>query len=96
MIVGSGVVLTVRYECRYANSLDGARLEARFCDSVPPLRHYDWRQKPRTLQSWDFTFQLVGPGRSAWVGPDKKEHAQEGLAEFLLKHFMELQQKELA
>jgi hypothetical protein len=50
-------------------------------------------EDPRTLESWQFTFQLVGPGRTAWVGSDRKEHSQEALAEFLLKHFLELQQQ---
>jgi hypothetical protein len=94
MVVGSGVVLTLRYECHYANSLDGAKLEAKFYDGVPPLPGYGWTQ-PRTLKSWKLTFQLVGPGRSAWVGPDGKEHPQEELAAFLLKHFVELQQGKL-
>jgi hypothetical protein len=94
MVVGSGVVLAVRYECHYANSLDGAKLEAKLHDGVPPLGDYNWQQ-PRTLKSWEFTFQLVGPDRTAWVGPDGKEHAEEALAEFLLKHFLDLQQREL-
>ena len=51
--------------------------------------------EPRTLESWKFTFQLVGPGRTAWVGPEGKEHPQEALADFLLKHFLEMQQHEL-
>jgi hypothetical protein len=95
MVVGRGVVLTVRYECRYANSLDGAALLARFYDGVPRLPGLMVWDDPRTLESWEFTFQLVGPGRNAWVGPDGKEHPQEALAEFLLKHFLELQQHEL-
>jgi hypothetical protein len=95
MVVGSGVVLTVRYECKYANSLDEAALTARFYDGVPRLPGLMVWDEPRTLESWKFTFQLVGPGRSAWVGPSGKEHPQEGLAEFLLKHFMELQRREL-
>jgi hypothetical protein len=95
VLIGEGVVLTVGYECRYANSLDGAALQAKFYDGVPPLPGYAWDYKPRTLDSWKFTFQLVCPGRSAWVGPDGKQHPQEGLAEFLLKHFLTLQQREL-
>jgi hypothetical protein len=91
MVVGSGIVLTLRYECHYANSLDGAKLEANFYDGVPPLQG----SLPHTLKSWKFTFQLVGPGRSAWVGTDGKEHPQEELAAFLLKHFVEQQHGEL-
>jgi hypothetical protein len=95
MVVGGGVVLTVRYECRFANSLDGAALTARFYDGVPRLPGLMVSEDPRTLESWQFTFQLVGPDRTAWVGSDGKEHSQEALAEFLLKHFLELQQHEL-
>lgn len=93
MVVGSSVVLTVRYECKYANSLKDAALTARFYDGVPRLPGLMVSQDPRTLDSWKFAFQLVGPGRSAWVGPDGKEHAEEALAELLLKHFLDLQQE---
>ena len=80
---------------RFANSLDGAALTARFYDGVPRLPGLMVSEDPRTLESWQFTFQLVGPDRTAWVGSDGKEHSQEALAEFLLKHFLELQQHEL-
>ena len=93
MVVGNGVVLTVRSECTYTNSLD---VTARFYDGVPRLPGLMVSKDPRMLESWKLTFQLVGPGRSAWVGPDeKKEHPPESLAEFLLKHFLELQQRGL-
>jgi hypothetical protein len=95
MVVGSGVVLTVRYECKYPNSLDGAALEARFYDGVPRLPGLYVSEDPRTLVSWKFTFQLLGPGRSGWVRSDGKEYPQEGLADPILKHFLELQQREL-
>jgi hypothetical protein len=95
MVVGSGVVLTVRYEQRYVNTLDGVALTAKFYDGVPRLPNLMVWEDPRTLESWKFTFQLVGPGRTAWVGPDGKEHSQETLADFLLKHFLKVQQHEL-
>jgi hypothetical protein len=94
MVVGRRVVLAVRYNFRVANKLDGAKLVANFCDGVPPLGKYDWEQ-PGILKSWEFTFQLVGPDRSAWVGPDGKQHSPEDMAEFLLKHFLDLQQRQL-
>jgi hypothetical protein len=95
MVVGRGAVLTMQYEQRYENSLDGAALTAKFYDGVPRLPGLMVLEDPRALESWNFTFQLVGPGRSAWVGPDGREHAPEDLAEFLLKHFLELQQRDL-
>jgi hypothetical protein len=95
MVVGRGVVLTVRYESRYVNSLDGTTLETRFYDGIPRLPGLTVWEDPRTLERWKFTFQLVAPGRAAWVGPDGKEHSQEALAEFLLKHFLELEQRDL-
>ena len=95
LLVGTGVVLTVQYECFHANSLEGAALTAGFYDGVPPIpNHYGW-EEPQTLKKWKFTFELVGPSRSGWIGPDRKEHAPEALAEFLLKHFLELQQQRL-
>ena len=95
MLVGRGVVLTVQFESFYANSLDKAALTAGFYDGVPPLPGIMAWDKPRTLKKWKFTFGLISPGRPGWVGPDGEEHAPEALAEFLLKHFMELQQRQL-
>jgi hypothetical protein len=95
MLVGNGVVLTVRYESFYANSLDKAALVAQFYDGVPRLPGLMALDEPRTLKNWQFKFELVDPGRSGWVGPDRKAHAPEALAEFLLKHFLELQQQRL-
>jgi hypothetical protein len=95
MLVGHSVVLTVQFEHFYANNLDKAALTAEFYDGVPPLPGIDAWNKPRTLKKWKFTFGLLGPGRPGWVGPDGKEHALEALAEFLLGHFIELQQRQL-
>jgi hypothetical protein len=89
------VVLTVRYSTVFPNSLDQAALEAEFYDAVPPLPGLMVLDDARTLKTWRFTFGLLGPGRTGWVGPDGEEHAPEGLAEFLLRHFMELQQRRL-
>jgi hypothetical protein len=86
MLVGKGVVLTVQFESFYANSLDKAALTAAFYDGVPPLPGINAWDKPRTLEKWKFKFELVGRGRSAWIGPDGKVHAPEAMAEFLLKH----------
>jgi hypothetical protein len=95
VLFGNGVVLTVYFELRYANSLDKAALVAQFYDGVPRLPGLMSFDEPRTLKKWHFKFELVGPGRSSWVGPDRKAHAPEGMAEFLLKHFLELQQQRL-
>jgi len=53
MVIGNGVVLTVRYECRFANSLDGAALMTDFYDGVSaPPRSHDIRRaaKARVLE----------------------------------------------
>jgi hypothetical protein len=68
---------------------------AKFYDGVPRLPNLMVFDEPRTLKTWKFTFGLLGPGRTGWVGPDSKEHAPETLAEFLLTHFMELQHRQL-
>jgi hypothetical protein len=94
MLVGKRVVLTVRYSTFYANSLDKAALVAEFYDGVPRLPGLMVFDNPRTLKTWRFKFELVGPGRTAWVGQGNA-HAPEAMAEFLLKHFMELQQRQL-
>jgi hypothetical protein len=97
LLVGTGVALTVQYECPYINNLHGAALTAIFYDGVPDLPgQVPPSEKPSVLEKWKLTFQLVGPSRSSWVGPDeKKEHLPESLGEFLLNHFMDLQQREL-
>jgi hypothetical protein len=98
MLVGQGIVLTVEYKSAYANTLDKTALVAQFYDRVPPLPGlitFSEVEPPHTLAKWKFTFGLLGPGRSGWFGPDGKEHAPEALAEFLLSHFMELQQRRL-
>jgi hypothetical protein len=92
-LTGQGIVLTVEYKF-HANSLETA-FEATFYDGIPRLSGLLVFDDPRTLKTWRFTFGLLGPGRTGWVGPDGKEHATEALAEFLLRHFMELQQRQL-
>jgi len=94
-LAGTGVVLTVEAHFPYANSLKNTALVAQFYDGVPRLPGLLVFDDPRTLKTWRFTFGLLGPGRTGWIGPDGKEHASEALAEFLLGHFMELQRRQL-
>jgi hypothetical protein len=97
MLAGQGVVLTVQMHFPYVNSLEHTALVAQFYDGIPPLPKLitSFEGEPCTLAKWRFTFGLLGPGRPGWVGPDGKEHAPEGLAKFLLSHFMELQQRKI-
>jgi hypothetical protein len=95
MVVGNGVVMVLRYHSRYANSLDEAYLTVAFYDGVPRLPGLRVWDDPQTLMNWKFQFALIGPGRSGWVGPGLEEHAPEAMAEFLLKEFMDMQQKQL-
>ena len=94
-LTGKGVVLTVEAHFPYANSLKNTALVAQFYDGIPRLPGLVVFDDARTLKTWRFTFGLLGPGRTGWVGPDGKEHAPEALAEFLLNHFMDLQQRQL-
>jgi hypothetical protein len=95
MLHGRGVVLTVEARFPYANSLENTALVAQFYDGVPRLPNLMAFDEPRTLKTCRFRFGLLGPGRTGWIGPDGKEHAPEALAEFLLTHFMELQQRQI-
>jgi hypothetical protein len=95
MLVGKDAVLTVQAHFPYVNSLENTALVAQFYDGIPRLPNLMVFDYPRTLKTWRFTFGLLGPGRTGWVGPDGKEHAPGALAEFLLTHFMELQQQQL-
>jgi hypothetical protein len=93
LVVGAGVVLTTQYQPFYANTLDSAVLEARFYDQVPPLSGIvSLDGDPHQLESYDFTFQLVGPDRAAWVDEDGEEYSIEGLAEYVIRRFMDLHQ----
>jgi hypothetical protein len=91
---GKGVLLTVETHFPYVNSLENTELVAKFYDGIPRLPKLMVFEDPRTLKTWRFKFELVGPGRTAWVGQGNA-HAPEAMAEFLLKHFMELQQRQL-
>jgi hypothetical protein len=97
MVVGQAqrIVLTVQYQAPHVNSLENTVLVAQFYDGVPRLPNLMSFEDPRTLKTWKFTFGLLRPDRPGWVGPDGKEHLPEALAEFLLKQFMELQQRQL-
>jgi hypothetical protein len=95
MVVGNGVVMLLRYQARYANSLDEACLAVAFYDGVPRLPGLLVWDDPQMLKNWKFQFALTGPGRSGWVGPGSEEHAPEAMAEFLLKEFMDMQQRQL-
>jgi hypothetical protein len=85
-LTGKGIVLTVEAHFPYANSLKNTALVAQFYDGIPRLPGLMVFDDARTLKTWRFTFGLLGPGRTGWVGPDGKEHAPEALAEFLLGH----------
>jgi hypothetical protein len=93
VLTGKGVVLTVRAHFPIVNSLENTELVVEFYDGVPRLPGLLVFEDPRTLKTWRFKFELVGPDRTAWVGQGHA-HAPEA-AEFLLKHFMELQQRQL-
>jgi hypothetical protein len=92
LVIGQGVVLVVEYSCRLLNTLAGSALTANFYDGVPRLPGLYVSEDPRRLTNWKFTFQLLGPGRSGWVRFDKKEYSIDGIAEALLRQFMDLQQ----
>jgi hypothetical protein len=95
LFIGNRVVLAVQYFSLYPNSLKDAVLLVKFFDGIPSLGRGSVRSEPHTLKEWKFKFELVGPGRTSWVGPGGKEHAPEALADFLLRHFLELQQRQL-
>jgi hypothetical protein len=65
MLVANGIMATLEYSNRYANSLDAAALMVRFFDGVPRLPGLAVWEEPRKHGTWKFTFQLVGPGRTA-------------------------------
>jgi len=92
IILGLGVGLSVNWHYRYANSLDGARLDVVLWDGHPPfpgVTHVF--EEPKKLQSIYFTFDLFVSEEYGWVSSDSKKRvfSTRDLASFILKHYMD-------
>jgi hypothetical protein len=87
-------VLVFDWECRYANSLDGAKLNVGFYDKLPRLPGVVVFDDPRTLESIRFEFKLIGPAHPAWVHGEIAVTPND-MAEYLMKRLMHHNELEL-
>jgi hypothetical protein len=85
---GGIIVLALRWEVCYSNSLSGAVLHVDFFNGMP--RQNDTPAVERN----QFTFQLVEIERPAWVESNGHDHRIEDLADFILKRFMDHEEKQ--
>ncbi len=95
-VSGNGVWQTCLWRCNVANSLREALLVVCYVDGVPRLPGtHPVHDVPNVIEELNFTYELVRPHVSEWVGPDGKSYSSEALAEHLLKTFMDLQERDL-
>lgn len=91
VILGLGVGLSVNWHCRYANSLDGARLDVTLWDGHPPFPGIMHIEDPKRLQNIHFTSDFIVSEKYGWVSSDSKKRAfvTKDLASFILKYYMD-------
>jgi hypothetical protein len=94
--VGQIVVLILRFEHHYANSLDGAKLHADFYRGFPRMPGVFTFQEAPSIDRGQFTFELVGIDRPAWVSKSQKEYAPDAMPDFTLKLFMDHEERQRA
>jgi hypothetical protein len=91
---GSIVVLVIRFEYHYGNSLDNAKLHADFFKGFPRLPGIMTFEDAPVIERNKFTFELVGPDRAAWVDRDKREYSIGAMANFLAKRLMDHEERQ--
>jgi hypothetical protein len=92
---GGIVVLVLRWEHIYANNLDGGKLNVDFFKGFPRLPGSSaYNNEAPTIERNQFTFGLAGLGRPAWFSKSKNEHSIAGMAAFILKRFMDHEERE--
>lgn len=92
VILGLGLGLSVEWDYRYANSLDGSRLKVSLWEGHPPFPGVMPIDEPRQRRSLVFNFDLMPDDRSCWIAsrePESRAYATADLAAFILKYMME-------
>ena len=95
VVLGLRHGLLVHWEYHWANDLDDSKLEVTLWDSHPPFPGIAYREKPGQLGTSRFTFDLLRNEQTCWVaeGGDRRTYTTDGLAEFILKYYMDRAEK---
>lgn len=83
--------LGIVWRQKYFNTLQEARLEVRLWDHLPPGPGQWMMEKPSTLKSLAFTFDLLPSEVGGWISTDARRHSfsSDELAEHLVKFYLE-------
>jgi hypothetical protein len=88
-LVGLGRALGLLWRQKYSNTLSESQLDVRLFDSLPPTQ---WMfEKPSTLMSLSFTFDLLPSDVGGWISADARHRSfsSEELAEHLVRFYLE-------
>lgn len=92
LILGEGPALSINWQYRFANSLDGARLEVSLWRGHPPfpgMMHVF--EEPSKLRTERFAFDLLQNEQRCWMssGSQNRAFTTKELAAFILKYGMD-------
>ena len=92
---GLGPAMTLFWQCRYSNTLDGALLRAEIHSGIPKIPGLmPPFEPPRQLRTTEFTFGLTAIDRTAYVEKStRREFQPQALASYLLTTYMDYAEK---
>jgi len=88
-LVGLGRALGLLWRQKYSNTLSETQLDVRLFDNLPPTQ---WMfEKPSTLKSLSFTFDLLPSDVGGWISIDARHRSfsTEELAEHLVRFYLD-------
>ena len=90
-VLGFSVGMLIYWHCRYSNSLQDSKLEASLWNGHPPFPGIVNYDRPTSLSSRTFQFDLSPSNQHVWIENEKKdrEYSSELLAEVLFKYMMD-------
>lgn len=90
-VIGHGPGLLVEWHCRYANSLDGAKLDVSLWRGQPPWPGLTFWDPPQRLHEQSFEFDLEVSGEHRWRAkdPGKRSYSSKELASDLVSYCIE-------
>ena len=91
VILGSHAGLGIYWEYKYANSLDGSKLEVVIFEGHPPFPGVNHWDRPIRKKSQEFEFDLLKQDSPGWRCKyhEKREFDSKSLAEYILKFYMD-------
>ncbi len=84
VVLGLSFALNVVWCGTYRNSLDGAKLNVEIWNGHPPFPEIMHFEKPKRLQTWTFTFDLLPSDTPCWAS-DERTFDTKHLTEHILK-----------